>query len=610
MAERKQRNRLAIFIPKDAGVVQRHAADELAQGLTSMLGQAPARIVAAIGACELAVGAPPGPTAPGAPAGGYAIEVGGQTLWLAGAGPRELLDSVYGLLHRLGARFPLGGAPRFPSLDRSAAGQPLPPALRQVGAVRWTPAFNRRALVSDIMTWHYTEPARLEAHLAHDREFIPWMARRGINAFFYIRHAVDSRYRIEELEPLMERNGVELEYGGHILQQLLPRERFAQSPELFPQAADGTRNPRGNLCVSQARALELIGEGAREYLRPHPGTRCLHIWGADVFAGAWCECPDCRGLAPQIQYMRAVAAIAQAAAPVEVAYLGYHDTLEPVDGLKPAANVWLEWAPRERCYRHAIDDGECKRNARYFEALRRYLDIFAGRCHIFEYYADAILFGGLGLAMPETIARDLRAYHALGIRSVSCLTFGAFSLFAYPANLIAFAELSADLDAPAHLILNQAAGERHESCAPLAARAYGEIATATRLTATYGDVMRPYLPAEQRQAKRFELEAAASALRRASALAVSGQEGDLLIAAEAKLWDYGAITLSGLAEFLAALDAADRGRGEAAIEQLSGALREMRAIEADIKGTWGAFDLERFHRIWLTRMQRELSQWP
>ncbi len=100
--------------------------------------------------------------------------------------------------------------------------------------------------------------------------------------------------------------------------------------------------------------------------------------------------------------------------------------------------MWFEWAPRERCYSHAIDDPACEINPRYLESLKRYLDIFDGRGHIFEYYADAILFGGLGFATPAVVASDLRAYRRLGITSISCLTFGAYSVMAYPVNLEAF----------------------------------------------------------------------------------------------------------------------------------------------------------------------------
>ena len=63
--------------------------------------------------------------------------------------------------------------------------------------------------------------------------------------------------------------------------------------------------------------------------------------------------------------------------------------------------MWFEWAPRERCYSHAIDDPACAINPRYFDSLKRYIDIFEGRGHVFEYYADAILFGGLGFATPR-----------------------------------------------------------------------------------------------------------------------------------------------------------------------------------------------------------------
>ena len=86
-----------------------------------------------------------------------------------------------------------------------------------------------------------------------------------------------------------------------------------------------------------------------------------------------------------------------------VAYLAYHDTIEPHPGLRPSSNVWVEWAPRERCYVHAIDDNECAINPPLLESLRRYLEIFDGRCHLFEYYADTILFGGLAFATPAVI---------------------------------------------------------------------------------------------------------------------------------------------------------------------------------------------------------------
>ena len=84
-------------------------------------------------------------------------------------------------------------------------------------------------------------------HLAHDREFVPWMGRRGINAFSYIRHAQDTRLKIDEVAPMLAGRGIEAEYGGHVLQLLLPRDRFADASGVFSvrrgRAADGARQP-------------------------------------------------------------------------------------------------------------------------------------------------------------------------------------------------------------------------------------------------------------------------------------------------------------------------------------------------------------------------------
>ena len=264
------------------------------------------------------------------------------------------------------------------------------------------------------MTWHYEDAERLLMHLGHDREFIPWMAQSGINAFEYIRHAQDTRLKIDEVAPMLAERGIEAEYGGHVLQLLLPRDRFAAHPEYFPCGEDGRRMKIGNLCVSNRAALDLVRAGALDYVRDGAEMAMLHIWGADVWRGAWCRCAECSALSPQLQYMKVVNEIAAALAPASdaappVAYLAYHDTLEPDPALRPLGNVWFEWAPRERCYGHAIDDPACTVNPRYLESLERYIDLFDGRGGVFEYYADAILFGGMGFATPSTIVRDLNA---------------------------------------------------------------------------------------------------------------------------------------------------------------------------------------------------------
>ncbi len=521
---------------------------------------------------------------------------------------RGLIHAASNLLEKLSAQFPPGVAPSYPRIDYARVGALEP--------WRVAPAFQRRAFVSDIMTWNYHFADRLDLHLHHDREFIPWMARRGINAFSYIRHAHDTRLKIDEIAPLLRECGLDAEYGGHVLQLLMPRDRFAEHPEYFPAGADGVRIARGNLCVSDPDAVAIVRAGALAYVREHPENRLLHIWGADVWRGAWCRCARCGELPPQIQYMDVVNAIAGAFAgdshAPPIAYLAYHDTIDPHPGLKPLGNVWFEWAPRERCYSHAIDDPACEINPRYFESLERYIEIFNGRGHVFEYYADAILFCGLGFATPAVVARDLRAYRRLGIASISCLTFGAYSVMAYPVNLEAFVRGSRDPDFEPDTTLVDLAAGRHPRCAPEMAAAYRAVERASKLCLDYGDVMRPVMPPEKAVRKRDELREAALTFNEAIAAAdqIAMSLDNPLVDAEKDLWRYSSDVLAGLSDYLGALGQAGaerRIRGEAAIAKVAGAIERIRGIDPEIKGTWGAYDLEWIRELWLSGLARGLD---
>ena len=207
---------------------------------------------------------------------------------------------------------------------------------------------------------------------------------------------------------MLAERGIEAEYGGHVLQLLLPRDRFAAHPEYFPcargRAADGKRQPvrveSGGAGVGTRGGARLRARQSRDGAAAHLGrgrtARC--VVPMRRVRSAYAATPiyeggqrNCGGAAPE----------GDAAPPV--AYLAYHDTLDPDRALRPLDNVWFEWAPRERCYSHAIDDPACTVNPRYLESLKRYIDLFDGRGGIFEYYADAILFGGMGFATPSII---------------------------------------------------------------------------------------------------------------------------------------------------------------------------------------------------------------
>jgi hypothetical protein len=304
-----------------------------------------------------------------------------------------------------------------------------------------------------------------------------------------------------------------------------------------------------------------------------------------------------------------------------VAYLAYHDTLEPDPALRPIENVWFEWAPRERCYSHAIDDPACTVNPHYLESLARYLDLFDGRGGVFEYYADAILFGGMGIATPSIIVRDLNAYHRMGLRSISCLTFGAFSALAYPVNLETFARATRSLEISPDVAVDDVARARYPGCGTAMAGAYRAIARASALALTYGDVLRPPPEPAGAARRRSRLLDAAASMREGIAAAeavIDGAAGELddgvarpEVGAERDLWEYSAEVLEGVAQWLEArtlTDAERRAMGAQAIEKIDRAVRHIGEIDSAQKGTWGTYDLPYLHEIWLDRLRRRLDE--
>lgn len=83
------------------------------------------------------------------------------------------------------------------------------------------------------------------------------------------------------------------------------------------------------------------------------------------------------------------------------------------------------------------------------------------------------------------------------------------------------------------------------------------------------------------------------------------------VGAERNLWEYSAEALEGLAQWLQArtlTGAERRATGVQAIEKIDRAVRRVREIDSALKGTWGAYDLERSHGIWLERLRRRLDE--
>ncbi len=577
-----------LLVPEGAPEPVAFAAAELGTYLGRMFGREPARRSAAgpggSWLCLAPEGTPVPERALAVPGGAeFVVQPADDAAVVSGASPRALVAGVYALLEAAGCRWSPHGS----------SGEHVPGpdgALHPVPTLAMRPAFARRAFAADLATWHYSVPERLAARLPSDVAFIDWMAKRGATGLLFIRHANDTQWVIPELVPELRRRGLDVEGGGHVLVELLPRSLFATHPEYFPLAPDGRRSDLGNVCTASAEALAVVRERAVAARAALPGATDFHLWGLDLAGGGWCACPRCSGLSPADQALKVSNAVADALGPGgRVFHLAYHDTLEPPRAVRPDPRAWAELAPRERCYAHALDDAACATNAGYRRALEAHLTLFAGRVHVFEYYGDAILFGGCAVPLAEVVQRDLDCYARAGVRGVSCLVFGRYSLWAYGANVEAFARGALSPAAAAG-----ARGAHAARFGPAAEPMMRYLAALERVMAevvTYGDVLLPPAEAASAAAVRAALAAArrqAPELRRLLAAAPAAR------AAEEPLLEYTFAVLEALERWLAAAGPEAR---DAALAALAGAVRHVRAADPALAGTWGRYDLEITHHF-------------
>ncbi|HOL67430.1 MAG TPA: DUF4838 domain-containing protein, partial [bacterium] len=247
---------------------------------------------------------------------------------------------------------------------------------------------------------------------------------------------------------LARKFGFRCEVGGHGLTELIPRQLFQEKPEIFrmsqPEDFFGKRQADYNACLTNPEAGRIIKQAYKEKLRKHSGVYALHAWPEDLPGGGWCLCSRCRSLSPSDQALLAVRYLGEAVeeeqSPVRVPMLVYHDTIPAPSLMKPHAKSFLLFAPRERCYGHALNDPECRRNRFYLNSLQAWSELYQDipDAHTFEYYLDQVLFRGMYPFLPEVILKDMMVYESCGIKSHMVLQVGGVSL-APEYNLLLFA---------------------------------------------------------------------------------------------------------------------------------------------------------------------------
>jgi hypothetical protein len=240
------------------------------------------------------------------------------------------------------------------------------------------------------------------------------------------------------LQRLADR-GVAVEYLFHACSDLLPRRLFDRYPALFRSDEQWRRTPDANLCPSSPHVAEVLAERLNpicDVLAPTTGRH--HLWPDDN--RPWCFCRRCRELSWSDQNLLYTNMLARALrrrdARATVSYLAYKPAIDPPATVRPEPNVFVQFAPIERDYRHALAERFAPRDVYFAGTAAALLDAFGRRgSTVLEYWLDVSMFSHWmaprrRIPVPARVMRsDLAFYAALGFEEIA--TFGAWHDPAY-----------------------------------------------------------------------------------------------------------------------------------------------------------------------------------
>lgn len=228
------------------------------------------------------------------------------------------------------------------------------------------------------------------------------------------------------------RAGLDYEYEVHASHVLIDHDLFDTKPGYFPAFyRNQERICDGNWCVSNPEGMKLVVDNAISLAKKLPSaTHRYFFWGVDRLHRDWCHCPKCAHLTGADQALITANAIAERIPEADslgkVCFLAYQNTMVGPSRIKPAKNVFLEFAPYFRCYYHALNDDNCAVNRSNKCAFENLLKIFdPAHVHILEYWLDSSLYGFSQhppikpIFHPELVEEDIRYYTTFGVRSIT-----------------------------------------------------------------------------------------------------------------------------------------------------------------------------------------------
>ncbi len=163
-------------------------------------------------------------------------------------------------------------------------------------------------------------------------------------------------------------------------------------------------------------------------LRPTTGR--YHIFPDDN--RPWCHCPQCRRFSPSDQALLFANILARSLRRIDaratVGYCAYKPALDIPKRVRPEKNVFVDFAPIERDYRHPLAAEKTDKD-RYFNRLAAKLLKFFGTAgsEVIEYWLDASMFSQWQKPMrriptSQAVMRaDLERYASLGFEHISTI---------------------------------------------------------------------------------------------------------------------------------------------------------------------------------------------
>lgn len=288
-----------IYVPANAGAVERFAADELTRYVRQISGarlldtRTPARTnVIRIGLRkDLDAADLPAPK-PGSD--GYSISVTEQAITIAGDNPRGVLYGVYDFLERLGCRW------YHPAIDpKDPEVVPKNPDLSLP-----TGTWSESASIEDRVYWISGLAFEVRPETVAQ---LDWAAKNRYNGLSWqcVAEKIDEHLGEMESKGIfagMEKRGLMLHGPGHSFPYFLATEKYFETHLEWFGFADGKRHPHGgkwplmNFCMSNTDACDEFIRNVEVFVKKHPQFHWLDLLPID--GGIPCRCEECAKSTP------------------------------------------------------------------------------------------------------------------------------------------------------------------------------------------------------------------------------------------------------------------------------------------------------------------------